>query len=529
MIKSLFLPDSIFTQHVISLELGRTQITACQLQQTGSKIKIEKLITVPIEQNSEQMQDEQTVSALSLALSQLKGDQIRLSLSNNLIIFKELTVPFLDYQKIKLVLGFEIESELPFPLHEAALDFIITSQDLVQKTSTLLIAVTQKKHLDGFLEIFTQLKNKLNIRTVTIDLFGLYGLCSLLPDQEINNYQILLDLGKNSITIIYLLNGQIKLIRNLPYGINTIINRIASASGKSSNEITEGLMRYGVELPNASNSQTEFKKLINDLIFTMNSFSSQPNYQPIKQILVVESNSQIKDLTNYLAEQTSLTYELFDPRKLANIKQVVLADGLSLNQNYLPVIAAAVQAPINQNFNLSPNIAAENKIIDYQIITAMTLTLAIFGSLYAISSMQISRTETILKKYQTEALRKLKSTFNINDPSTDLSDYINQAEVKVNGEKKLWFSFSNQTKYVFSKYLQELSLAIDLNKINLDLKKLIISDGIMTLQGSVDKFDDLYPLEMALREISVFKHITFPQETSFVIKITLQQGYEEAS
>ena len=51
----------------------------------------------------------------------------------------------------------------------------------------------------------------------------------------------------------------------------------------------------------------------------------------------------------------------------------------------------------------------------------------------------------------------------------------------------------------------------------------------MTLQGSVDKFDDLYPLEMALHEISVVKHITFPQETSFVIKITLQQGYEEAA
>jgi hypothetical protein len=434
----------------------------------------------------------------------------------------------LDYQKIKLVLGFEIESSLPFPLHEAALDFIITSQDLAAKSSTLLVAVTQKKHLDGYLELFGQLKNKFNISAVTIDLFGLYGLCTLLPSPELGKYQVLLDLGKNSITIVYLLNGQLKLVRNLPYGLNTIINRIASSVGRSHAEIAESLTRYGVDLPDTPSAQTEFKKLINDLTFTLNSFKAQSGNTEIAQVLVVESGAQIKDFADYLATQTNLNYELFDLRKLTSNKQISLADGLSLTQNYLSVIATAIQAPINQNFNLAPNLVAENKIVDYQIITGAALTLAIFVSLYTISSMQINQTEAILKRYQTEALKKLKSTFNINDISADLPECINQAEVKVNNEKKLWFSFSNQTKYPFLKYLQELSLAIDLNKISLDLKKLTISDGIMTLQGSVDKFDDLYPLELALEEVSVFTHRTVPQEKSFVIKITLKQSSEEA-
>ena len=109
-------------------------------------------------------------------------------------------------------------------LNTSPLDFIITKQDLVKKESTLVVAITQKKQLDFYLNLIKQ--TKFTINTITVDLVGIFSLYSLIYADRKSQYQILLELGKNSITISYLWQGQLWLVRNLPYGLNSIISKI---------------------------------------------------------------------------------------------------------------------------------------------------------------------------------------------------------------------------------------------------------------------------------------------------------------
>lgn len=526
-IKNLFLPDYIFAQNIIGIEIGKHHISACQLYQNRQSAKVKNIVSVPIEQGSDQAHSDKTVSALGQALSRLSGNKIRLSIPNNLVIFKELTLPFLDTQKIRMVLGYEVESTLPFPLHEAVLDFIVLDQNKKEKSTTVLAAITQKKHIDGYVELFEKLKTKREVNVVTTDLFGLYGIYSSAYTNDKNKFEILIDLGKSTITVTYLLNGKIKLVRNLPYGVSNIVAKIASASDKNQKEVIEHLVRFGLNPDEDGMFNKEFEKLINDISFTLNSFKSQVETNvEIKNILLVESALEIKDIERYISKKINLNCETLDLKKISNSKNISLGHGVNITPIGLPSIAAALTTDVNSTFNLMPASTANSQLVDYQIITAAIITLAIFVSVYTISSMQIGKMERTLKKYNTSTLNRLKNSFGAAD-TNDLDDIINLATIKVSNEKKLWFSFSSETRYSYLRYLQELSNVVDINKINLDLKKLIISDGIMTLQGKVDNFDDVGLLEQALAKAPLFKLTTFPQELSFTIKITLKQSSEE--
>ena len=526
-IKKIFLPDSIFAQNIIGIEIGKHHISACQLYQNRQSAKIKNVVSIPIEQGNDQTHNDKTISALSQTLSRLSGNKIRLSIPNNLVIFKELTLPFLDTQKIGMVLGYEVEPTLPFPLHEAVLDFIVLDQNKKEKSTTVLAAITQKKHVDSYIELFEKLKTKREISVITTDLFGLYGIYSSVYANDKSKFEILIDLGKSTITVTYLLKGKIKLVRNLPYGISSIVAKIASASGKNQKEVIEHLVRFGLDPDEEGTFNKEFEKIISDISFTLNSFKSQVETNTtIKTILLVESALEIKDIKRYISKKINLNCETLDLNKLANSKNVSLERGINITPISLPSVAAALTTDVNNTFNLMPATTKDSQLIDYQIITAAIITMAVFASIYTISSMQIGKLEKTLKKYNTSTLNRLKNSFGAAD-TNDLDDIINLATVKVSNEKKLWFSFSSETRYSYLRYLQELSNVVDINKIDLDLKKLIISDGIMTLQGKVDNFDDVGLLEQALAKAPLFKLTTFPQELSFTIKITLKQSSEE--
>ena len=524
MIRALFLPDAWFAQNIISIEINRTQVLVCEATHKNGITKIEKITTVSIDTNNELDHEEQTLVALNQALSHIKkssDSHVLITLPNNQIFFKEITVPFLDHQKIKMILGYEIESLLPFSLNEAVLDFIITKQDIVKKESTLVVAIAQKKQLDFYLDLIKQ--TKLTINTITTDLVSIFSLYSLIYASNKSQYQILIELGKNSITISYLWHGQLWMIRNLPYGLNSIVSKIASNTKKPTKDIIENLFRFGLELNESYAPKEYFTKLFSDLIFTINSFRQQINFdQDSCKILVIETGFEIKNITQELSEKIKINCELFELSKLNSCKSIIIEPGVTISNSNLTCLSSALITKENSDFNLLPQDLISNKLERYQLITIMALTLSLFLAIYGLGYFKNKSLAATLAKYQKSTISALKDKFTID--SNSLTEVLAQASNNVSRERKLWFSFSNQTRYSTLKYLQVLSNAIDMKKINLDIQKLIINDHNMTIKGSAQEYEDLYAFERALVDIPIFKSVTKPQERNFTINITLRQS-----
>ena len=62
-----------------------------------------------------------------------------------MVIFKDLTLQLSDPDKIRMVLDYEIEPMLPFSIHDATIDFIVTKTQKDPQQTTVLVAAIRNQ------------------------------------------------------------------------------------------------------------------------------------------------------------------------------------------------------------------------------------------------------------------------------------------------------------------------------------------------------------------------------------------------
>ena len=109
MIKNIFIPESIgdyylFPKRILSFDIGRTQVHAVQVYLNGRTMRIEKFLEEKIEPGPATTIADRTVQAIKNVIAH--SDQyhaVYAAINSSVVIFKELSLPFLEYEKIKMV------------------------------------------------------------------------------------------------------------------------------------------------------------------------------------------------------------------------------------------------------------------------------------------------------------------------------------------------------------------------------------------------------------------------------------------
>ena len=150
-----------------------------------------------------------------------KYDQIRFASSSSIVTFKELTLPFLDIDKIRMVIAYEVEPKLPFSIQESIVDFVITDQDSTEKKSQVLVAAARIQDMKEIFDI-CELAS-IDPECITVDLFALYGLYLQIPTyKNLAGASTLVDIGSTTTSIAFLLDGKMRLVRTIAKGLQTI-------------------------------------------------------------------------------------------------------------------------------------------------------------------------------------------------------------------------------------------------------------------------------------------------------------------
>ena len=525
MFKNIFLPNSInnyyiFGQRIIGLDLRKNRIVATQIFVSGKKSKIEKIETeiVNLEQSN---YDENLVNALKNIFSRLdKASQIRSALPNSLTIFKDLKLPLIDYNKIAAILPYEIESSIPFKLHDAIIDFITINQDKKIKKSEIIATITQKKYTEYLDKLFSDAQKNLN--ELTVDILSTY--CLLKANNIFDKQKIaLLDLSYASTAILIIENGNVTKIRTIPKGFRWIIHEISESKKIHLNEAWQQLERSGHnDFVKEINLYT--KSLSNDILFTLTSLNFKPD-----KFLIMHSDLNL-DISRELYENLKTDVTYFDPNSVIK-NNITKKLGVQLENNYLTSVSIAIPNDIDYNFNLlSYKIdKSEKKLILEQLITTVVLSIFVIGSLFLLTFLRTSNLKNEYIKSNNELISVIKKNFDISDPTIlkNSTTLINNVKTKVDESESLWFSFSKKTRFSFIKYLQELSSIINAQEIGLKLSKLNLSEGSIVIVGSVPNFTALTELEESLNKSNLFSNVTAPQETEFTITLTLKKNDEE--
>lgn len=538
MIKHIFIPEKIgsyyiFPQKIIAFNVNKTHLSIMQVKVSGKyNTVIEKYFEETIESANVSTYSERLTDAIKNVIKKVDKNfnKVRIALPAHMAIFKEMTLPFTDPHQIKIVLSSEIEPTLPFSIDEAAIDFVITSQNTKKKESTILAVVARKKDINDLIEPFENAG--INPTDITVDIIGLFGLFKNLPEyQQMSDGSLFIDMQFSYSNIVYFQNKQLKMNRSINIGISNIAKSIADDLHIEPKKALDYLIRFGLEENENSDFVNTVNKTvlnyINNILFTINSFKNQiQGFTEIKKIFLFGECSEIKNFSNFIEKQLNIPTKLITATTLTKIKNLTIKEK-HLTGDTVICLATAYLSKTNENFNLLGKEFSKSdyRLLSKQAVVTGGLIIFILSFLIGYSYLQISKLNTEINKSKTEVISRLKESFNITDQRilSNLSEIIQTASSKVNEEESIWFAFSRQTRFSFLRYLQELSSKIDREGIDLKLKKLTMNENEIILEGEVKDFKALEALQNELNDPKLFSHVTVPQETKFTIKLTIKK------
>lgn len=530
MIKNIFLPEKIgnyylFAKRIVGLDIGKTIIRATQLQATGNSVVVEKCLQEHIEVNG----TERVAQAIASILSKCdKFDEIRVGLPSNVAVFKELRLPFTSHEKIKMVINFEVEQLLPFPVQDAVIDFIITKVNEQDGSAEVLVAAVQKKHVLSYMQLFE--KTGIAPDIVTIDLFQLYGLYKQIPHYaNMPGSVVVIDLGFQTTRIAHIDSGQLRSIRFLSQGIWDAAKSVAETHNQTPSEIMDYFMRFGFE---KTGDQKYNKAMIDALSkywqtinFTLNSFVFQSSQeQPIGKIILLGAGANILGISSFVTQQSGVESEIFDVQSIIQNNLITIKNGTRIDYDAIMSFSIAYPSALVENFNLLKDDLApsDTTLLMKQLITALALGVIIICSLGAYTFFEVHKFSTELHESKKEALDELKSKFKKieDDDVTDLEDAIEIAKGEVKLQKAIYDAFQERTSFL--KYLFELFTKIDSESLGLVVESIAFRDNTITLKAKVRDYTELKMLEHELSKSKLFKQPIPPQADFKAINMKIE-------
>ena len=535
MIRELFLPRYlanryIIPQRIIGIDLARTYVSASQIYVRDTTITIEKCINKPLEIGNNTDYEERVVNALKELKPQLNQyDLLRSAIPSSIAVIKELTLPFTEPEKIKMVLEYEVEPLLPFSINDAVIDGITTKIIPEEQKALVLVAAVPKEHIAHHVQLLQSANFDPDI--ISIDFFDLYALYRMLANKKSpQGAHVLIDIESHTTRIGYIYNDALRIVRTLPKGLINQVKLVSDSLGMQPSAVMEQIMRSGFTHDDRSFTHALREALDifwQDIAFTLNSFTAQSDHK-IDTILLVGAGSEINGLPSFITEKTGTSCEKIDINQITHHTNIVTKQNGVLAQNCIMSLATALNFRDPSSFNLRKKEFTSTKtplLIKQLVMAGMLSCMIIFGligyTVYELSSLHLE-----ISASTEELSKEIISRFSISsaeEENADLDSLISTAETKVAQREKLMFAFSGGHRASFLEYLAELTKIIHKDALDLTLNHLQIADNTLILEGKVSTHDQLRVLEDELRSSKLFTYKERQQDPQFSIKILLSK------
>lgn len=488
MIKKLFLPSvigkhRIFAEQILGCSLEENRMSVALINAQRSSTTINFLAEEQLEAGFDDTYQERAAAALKKIIAKAPSfNLVNIAIPASIIVFKELKLPFIDIDKIKMIIEYEVEPLLPFSLEECIVDFIVTKQE--DGNSQVLVAAVRIDDLTTHLEPFN--KAGLTPHKITIDLFALYGLYQQIPEyQKLPHASAIVDIGSRVTRVAFLYHGELRLTRNIQNGFLSLTKTIAHELSKPEEEIALSLMERGLQKTGSAPYDTAVEKacmtLLNDIQFTLNSFSLKLSfYEGINKILFVGSYASMPEFIPYGAVLLQTTCELFSCEKIfenSTIKNGIKTGSVNWGHQAIALGTALTYQP-HREFNLRRKIFAigDNELAYNQLLASCILIIAITLGLFTHGYLQISGLEKTTTELEQKEVKKLKAILpeDIKLPKTlTFKRLISEVETIIENRKEAWGSF-NKNNLTNVEILQEFTLLLDRKKFNVRIENLSI-------------------------------------------------------
>jgi len=526
MIKDVLIPEKLgnnylFAKRVVGFYIDSAQVTATQLYLRGTTATVEQTFMEMITADLETPYDENVSQVIKNILEKVgKYDAVYTAIPGAQVIFKTLKLPFTTYEKIKMVVNYEVEPLLPFSLDEAVIDFIITKENTQEGSSEVIVAAVQKSVVAEQISFFEQIG--VHPQKIGVDLFELYGLYSTVPAyKKLKGATALLDIGHDSTRVALMHDGQLMAVRVLPQGVK----QFAVAVGKNLDIPQENaydlLLKNGFTDQKGVDALQEALKIFWAKIqFTLSSFVSDQE-QTISKFIFSGKGSKVVGLIDFFSTESSVSCEPFQVNGLFSDSSIKIKSTAKLSTEHLTSLGLVLPSVVTSYFNLLPkhmSVERDVSLLTKQIVVGGLFLIIVLSVLITNSFLQSRKLRQEIKASQEDVIELLQERFKIDQDKESFDEIVDEAEGQVRREESIWAPFTS--KLQFLKYLLELH-QLDVEDLGLEIEKLSIADSTMTLKARVPDFPSLTVFENELRRSKLFKYTGSIQNTDFTIKIPL--------
>jgi Tfp pilus assembly PilM family ATPase len=561
MIKEIFLPEKInhkrvYAQRIVGIAVQDDIVTVAIVYAGRSRSVIEQFLVQTIESGDEESYSQRATQAIKIVMQKVKRfDQVYVAIPTAVVTFKELQMPFLDSEKIRMVLEYEIEAMLPFAISDAVVDFIITKSMPEQGASQVLVAAVRNQDIQSLLDMYEQAGVRPN--KVTLDLFSMYGLFQQIPEyKSITAGCALIDAGLHATKIAFLQNGELRLTRSIPRGFSTIAANVSEETKVPVTDVIPKIFERGLKQPGddalGKSIQKHFINFLNDIQFTLNSFSLKLNfYEGVGRLLFLGKLNNIKDFIEFSSNTLQIPCEIFDSKKLLAHKgmRTKISDLRIVWSDFVIALGAALPSVDLDDFNLRRKsfLLPRYSLIAKQVIVAMALIIITLAVLCVNGYMQVGALQEAVKITETKGIARLKPIIPEGKKIkvTSLQNLVRDAEKVVKDKASLWASFSLERLNVLE-ILLELTTLIDrsqndititevtINGKDLENTRIELNGFFKSRRGSGSHFNDWAPIEMKFKESDYFALVEEPNPQfaedkgiKFSLKMKLKKSREK--
>ena len=482
------------SRKVLGIDIRKESVSAVLVKTSLRESRIDAHAHVPITDPAEDEHSFKTALETLRSVIDTDGCDCVVSISADHFSYRILQIPFKDAKKIKMVLPFELEPTVPYPVDDLVIDFIdLETAGHNDHTDIIAVAVPNSE-LTPYLGTLGAIK--MDPEMVTLS--GLPTALCLANQSDTGKDQLFLKIDKTLSTLFIVSNGGVKLIRSFTTP-GTEDNR-----AKSLGAFVRRTLSAFIEL-----SQTE--------------------YQPPNMVVTgsgLNGADFDADVSNFL-DLPVKRLNFADRLRIPIDGEANKPWDPALMDNALALALMEIEGIRGLNFHKG-RFAAKKFFIKYKKfliktgILAATVLVLLFFNVIAKSytlNRQIDRFDRQITGIFQETFPEVKR---IEDP-------FRQMQIKVKeAQNNAVFQTETTSQILSIDILNNISKSIS-DSITVDISRMVISPGNVIITGTTDTFEAVDEIKNKLEQIDAFKKVTISssnkdrtgKEVRFQMKVVL--------
>ena len=311
---------------IVGLDIGHGVLRGAEVSIGGrGRPKLLRLheVTFPVDaaREGEVMEQDVLVRAMKHLWSGGKfgTKEVVIGIGNQRVLTRDLAVPKVPLDRIRELLPFQVQDQLPIPVAEAVLDFYPVSEGVNETgpvINGLLVAAAKSAVLDNVRAV-----QAAGLKLVDVDLIPFALSRALLHSESTSGTVALVNVGAVTTSIVVATDGIPKFVRIIPSGGQDITDALISTNGTTAaaaDQIkgAQGLVRQAYDAGSTSESETVFRataELLSTIRASLAFYATNRPNDPIGGLVLAGGGSRLRGFAAALEEVSRVRVELGNP------------------------------------------------------------------------------------------------------------------------------------------------------------------------------------------------------------------------